>query len=146
MRIATGLAFAALMLGACGGEPPAAPAAPAPVAEAPAPAPEVAGPNTLTAEQTAAGWKLLFNGVDLTGWKGYKKDKPGDAWKVEDGALVKDAAQQKAILAIRRLRHRSGLSLRAIAADVSERFKVDISHVTVARVLRDLEEAREASR
>jgi hypothetical protein len=88
MRIATGLAFAALMLGACGGEPPAAPAAPAPVAEAPAPAPEVAGPNTLTAEQTAAGWKLLFNGVDLTGWKGYKKDKPGDAWKVEDGALA----------------------------------------------------------
>ena len=67
-------------------------------------------------------------------------------FKVEDGALVKDAAQQKAILAIRRLRHRSGLSLRAIAADVSERFKVDISHVTVARVLRDLKEAREASR
>jgi hypothetical protein len=88
MRIATGLAFAALMLGACGGEPPA-PAAPAePVAEAPAPAPEVTGANSLTAEQTAQGWKLLFNGTDLTGWKGYKKDKPGDAWKVEDGTLA----------------------------------------------------------
>lgn len=86
MRIATGLAFAALMLGACGGEPPAAPAEP--VAEAPAPAPEVLGPNTLSAEQTAQGWKLLFNGVDLAGWKGYKKDAPGEAWKVEDGTLT----------------------------------------------------------
>ena len=87
MRIAAGLAFAAMMLGACGGEPtPAAPAEP--VAEAPAPAPEPTGANTLTAEQTAAGWKLLFNGTDLTGWKGYKKDAPGEAWKVEDGALT----------------------------------------------------------
>lgn len=60
-------------------------------------------------------------------------------FKVENGALVKDAAQQKAILAIRRLRHRSGLSLRAIADDISERFKTDISHVTVAKVLRDAE-------
>ncbi|RYZ13439.1 MAG: DUF1080 domain-containing protein [Alphaproteobacteria bacterium] len=93
MRIATGLAFAALMLGACGGEPPA-PAAPAePVAEAPAPAPEVTGANSLTAEQTAQGWKLLFNGTDLTGWKGYKKDKPGDAWKVEDGTLALTAGR-----------------------------------------------------
>ncbi len=86
MRIATGLAFAALMLGACGQTPAAPPAQP--VAETPAPAPEAGGANTLTAEQTAQGWKLLFNGTDLTGWKGYKKDKPGDAWKVEDGALA----------------------------------------------------------
>ena len=86
MRIATGLAFAALMLSACGGEPPAAPVEP--VAETPAPAPEATGPNTLTAEQTAAGWKLLFNGTDLAGWKGYKKDAPGEAWKVEDGTLA----------------------------------------------------------
>ena len=86
MRIATGLAFAALMLSACGGEPPAAPVEP--VAETPAPAPEATGPNTLTAEQTAQGWKLLFNGTDLTGWKSYKKDAPGEAWKVEDGALA----------------------------------------------------------
>jgi hypothetical protein len=87
MRIAAGLAFTALMLSACGGE--STPAAPAePVAEAPAPAPEPTGANTLTAEQTATGWKLLFNGTDLTGWKGYKKDAPGEAWKVEDGALT----------------------------------------------------------
>ncbi len=44
--------------------------------------------STLTAEETAAGWELLFNGTDLTGWKGYKKDAPGDAWKVENGELT----------------------------------------------------------
>jgi hypothetical protein len=48
----------------------------------------VTGPNTLSADETAAGWALLFNGTDLTGWKGYKTDAPGDAWKVEDGALA----------------------------------------------------------
>lgn len=85
MRILAGVAMMALTLGACGSEP-AKPAEP--VAEAPAPAPEVSGPNTLTADQTAQGWRLLFNGTDLTGWKGYKKDAPGEAWKVEDGALA----------------------------------------------------------
>jgi len=25
-------------------------------------------PNTLTAKETAEGWKLLFNGKDLVGW------------------------------------------------------------------------------
>ena len=58
MRIATGLGIAALMLSACGGEPPAAPVEP--VAEAPAPAPEVGGPNTLTAEQTALARRLGY--------------------------------------------------------------------------------------
>ena len=88
MRIATGLAAAALMLAACDNKPPAEPVAPVAETPAPAPAPEATGPNTLTAEQKAAGWKLLFNGTDLTGWKGYKKDAPGEAWKVEDGALA----------------------------------------------------------
>lgn len=85
MRIAIGLAFAAIALAACNGEP-AKPAEP--VAEAPAPAPEPQIAATLTAEETAAGWELLFNGTDLTGWKGYKKDAPGEAWKVENGELT----------------------------------------------------------
>ncbi len=52
----------------------------------PAPAAE---PNTLTAEEKAAGWTLLFDGKDAsTHWRGYKKDKLPEAWKVEDGALV----------------------------------------------------------
>ena len=85
MRILAGVAMMAIVLGACGGEP-VKPAEP--VAEAPAPAPEVGGPNTLTADQTAQGWKLLFNGTALTGWKGYKKDAPGTGWVVENGELT----------------------------------------------------------
>src|SRR4030095_3422186 len=37
-----------------------------------------------------AGWKLLFNGKDLTGWRTYGKPAPpGAGWKVEDGVLKK---------------------------------------------------------
>ena len=42
-------------------------------------------PNTLTAEQKAGGWQMLFNGKDLDGWA----VKSGVAtYKVEDGAIV----------------------------------------------------------
>lgn len=85
MRILAGLAFAALVLGACDSK--SEEQAVAPTAETLSPVPETAM-NALTAEETAAGWKLLFNGTDLTGWKGYKKDAPGEAWKVEDGTIA----------------------------------------------------------
>ena len=46
--------------------------------------------NELSAEQKAAGWKLLFNGKDLSGWRQYgKQSPPGTGWKVEDGILKK---------------------------------------------------------
>ena len=32
-------------------------------------------------------WESLFNGKDLSQFKGYKKDKPGNAWVAEDGAV-----------------------------------------------------------
>jgi hypothetical protein len=86
MRIATGLAAATLMLAACDSKP--AETAAAPAAETPAPAPEAPAMNTLSTAEQSEGWKLLFNGTDLTGWKGYKKDAPGAAWAVEDGALA----------------------------------------------------------
>jgi hypothetical protein len=44
-----------------------------------------AADNELTAEEKAAGWQLLFNGKDLTGWT-TNTNKP-IASKVEDGAL-----------------------------------------------------------
>jgi len=49
--------------------------------------------NALTAQEKQDGWKLLFNGKDLTGWHSYLANKPGKAWKVEDGAIAlkKDA-------------------------------------------------------
>ena len=42
--------------------------------------------NTLTAQERAQGWKLLFDGKTLDGWKGLG----GSNWKVEDGAITAD--------------------------------------------------------
>jgi hypothetical protein len=45
-------------------------------------------PNTLTAAERADGWKLLFDGQSLAGWRGYKTEAPGKGWQVKAGALV----------------------------------------------------------
>jgi hypothetical protein len=45
--------------------------------------------NALTDAEKKAGWKLLFDGKTAEGWRGYKKDKFPDGWKVIDGALVR---------------------------------------------------------
>jgi hypothetical protein len=50
--------------------------------------PAMADPNTLTATEKAAGWKLLFDGKSTAGWRGYRK-KTAD-WKVVDGTLAPD--------------------------------------------------------
>lgn len=47
-----------------------------------------AKPNTLTEAEKAAGWRLLFNGVDFTGWHNFKHDGVRPGWQVKDGALV----------------------------------------------------------
>jgi len=50
----------------------------------------VAGPrpNTLTAAERAAGWKLLFDGRTMNGWRGAYMDKlPDHGWEVRDGVL-----------------------------------------------------------
>lgn len=47
-----------------------------------------AADNTLTPEEKRQGWKLLFDGATMNGWLDpAKKDKPGNAWAVSDGAL-----------------------------------------------------------
>ncbi len=43
-------------------------------------------PNDLTDKEKEAGWTLLFNGEDLTGWK-VSAENPGSVY-VEDGHLV----------------------------------------------------------
>ena len=49
-----------------------------------------AEPTSLTKEETKEGWKLLFNGKDLEGWRQYGSDQgPGPGWQVKDGVLVK---------------------------------------------------------
>lgn len=46
--------------------------------------------NTLSDAEKSAGWTLLFNGRDLSGWRAFgKQAPPGPGWKVEDGVLKK---------------------------------------------------------
>jgi hypothetical protein len=45
-------------------------------------------PNTLTDVEQAAGWKLLFNGKDFTGWHNFKREGVRPGWEVKDGELV----------------------------------------------------------
>src|SRR5688572_15927615 len=45
-------------------------------------------PNTLTASEKTAGWRLLFDGRTLDGWRGYRRNTAPEAgWKIEDGTL-----------------------------------------------------------
>lgn len=46
--------------------------------------------STATEPQATDEWVSLFDGATLNGWRGYKSDQPGSAWKVEDGAIVLD--------------------------------------------------------
>lgn len=46
------------------------------------------GPNTLTAAEKAAGWKLLFDGADFAGWHNFRREGVRPGWEVKDGALV----------------------------------------------------------
>jgi len=44
-------------------------------------------PNTLTSEEQAAGWKLLFDGKTIEGWRGLGMDGFPAVWVVQDGCL-----------------------------------------------------------
>ena len=58
-------------------------------AQTPAPA----APNQLTAAERAAGWRLLFDGKTLTGWRGLGYDTvPSAHWVVVDGTIRKIAS------------------------------------------------------
>jgi len=45
-------------------------------------------PNTLTAAEQAAGWRLLFDGKTFGDWRNYGSHEPVQKWVVEDGALM----------------------------------------------------------
>ena len=48
-------------------------------------------PNTLTAEEKAQGWRLLFNGRDLANWRGVGSETiPDRLWSVKDGTISKE--------------------------------------------------------
>ena len=48
------------------------------------------GLNTLTPEESEAGWELLFDGETLKGWRGIGMETPPEGhWTIEDGAIKK---------------------------------------------------------
>ncbi len=50
--------------------------------------------NTLTNEEKANGWELLFDGKTTNGWHNYGKETIGSSWKVQDGALMLDVVKK----------------------------------------------------
>ncbi len=47
-------------------------------------------PNTLSDAEKEAGWILLFNGQDFTGWRGLGRDSvPAGHWEIEEGCIKK---------------------------------------------------------
>jgi len=54
---------------------------------------QTSGPNVLTPTERAAGWRLLFDGRTLAGWRGLGYDTvPAAHWVVVDGAIKKIAS------------------------------------------------------
>lgn len=49
--------------------------------------------NTLSKAEKAAGWELLFDGKTTNGWRNFRKETIGSAWKVDDNALALTKAQ-----------------------------------------------------
>lgn len=45
-------------------------------------------PNTLTYDERAAGWKLLFDGKSTKGWHNFKAKGVKPGWQVKDGVLT----------------------------------------------------------
>lgn len=46
-------------------------------------------PNTLTDAERAAGWRLLFDGRTLEGWRGYGRPDVPDGWAAAEGAITR---------------------------------------------------------
>lgn len=53
------------------------------------PAPPRKPQNVLTAVEKSTGWKLLFDGKSLAGWRNFKKEGAVKGWEAIDGALVR---------------------------------------------------------
>jgi len=48
-------------------------------------------PNTLTEQERAQGWRLLFDGTTTEGWRGFRSRAMPAGWQVVDGALTRVA-------------------------------------------------------
>ncbi len=47
--------------------------------------------NTLTPQEQADGWKLLFDGTTTNGWHNYRKTSVGPGWTIANGILTRTA-------------------------------------------------------
>jgi len=59
------------------------------IAGAARPAAAEESPNTLSAAERRAGWRLLFDGTSTDAFRNYRKESLGPGWVVEEGALVR---------------------------------------------------------
>ena len=46
-------------------------------------------PNTLTTQEAAGGWQLLFDGTSLSAWRGFRQDAMPEGWQAVDGTLAR---------------------------------------------------------
>ncbi len=44
--------------------------------------------NSLSDAEKNAGWRLLFDGKTIAGWRGYKSNTVPGSWRVENGSLL----------------------------------------------------------
>ena len=87
VRLSVALGFVALVSGVAGCGDAGEEAGAIPGAEEPTAA------NTLSAEEEAAGWQLLFDGESFSGWRGLgRQEIPEGHWIIEDGAIRKVAS------------------------------------------------------
>lgn len=47
-----------------------------------------ATPNTLSAQEKAEGWQLLFDGTSATGWHGYNQQGLPECWAIDNGSFT----------------------------------------------------------
>jgi len=61
--------------------------------------------NTLSEQELAGGWKLLFDGKSTAGWRNYKKQTVGPGWTVIDGILTRSGENAGDIVTTDRYRN-----------------------------------------
>ncbi len=81
-RAALVAVLAATLVGGCAARRSAGSVAPLPASGI------AATPNTLTPDERAAGWRLLFDGRALDGWTGYGRSDLPAGWQIEGDALA----------------------------------------------------------
>ena len=58
-------------------------------------APDQIAANSLSDHEKAEGWKLLFDGKSMNGWKNFKKDGVGKSWVIDNGTMHLNSTQNE---------------------------------------------------